>query len=101
MDTNYQSEFNRLRDWKNEEAVHLEELKGMIKRILERYPGGIPVGVPDGLTTFLQRYQEQHAEALRDVIEHPEIWSIVCDTNDIMRGASPFSLISSSILLKK
>ncbi len=89
MHKEYQKEFNRLRDWKNEEAGHLEKVKGMIQRVLERYPGGIPIGMPDDLTTFLQRSREQHAEALHDVIEHPEIWSIVCDTNDIMLGASP------------
>lgn len=88
MDTDYQKEFNRLREWKNDEAMHLDTLKSLIRRVMELYPGGIPVGQPAQLSSFLQQYRVQSTDELSAVIEHPEIWSIVCDTNDIMFGAS-------------
>ncbi len=88
MYTDYQREFNRLRTWKNEKSSHLDELKGLIKRVMELYPGGIPIGNPAHMPSFLQQLTENGAEELTAVIEHPEIWCIVCDTNDIMLGAS-------------
>jgi len=88
MYTDYQKEFNRLREWKNEEARHLDTLKDLIRRVMETYPTGIPVATPAQLSSFLQLKRNQNSEALSGAIEHQEIWSIVCDTNDIMLGAS-------------
>ena len=88
MATEYQKEFDRLREWRNEEASHLDTLKGLIRRVMEIYPGGIPAGTPDQLSAFLRLSREQSADELSAVIDHPEIWCIVCDTQDIMLDAS-------------
>lgn len=88
MHTDYLKEFNRLREDKRQADSHLDVLKGLIKRVMETFPKGIPAGKHDSWSSFLQYCRENSSDALSAVIEHPEIWSIICDQNDVMLSAS-------------
>ena len=88
MHTDHLTEFNRLRDRKREADSRLDVLRGLIKRLMESFPDGIPAGTRDSLPSFLQGFSGNTPDGLAPVIEHPQIWSIICDQHDIMLDAS-------------
>ncbi|MEI6126705.1 MAG: sigma 54-interacting transcriptional regulator, partial [Pseudomonadota bacterium] len=89
MQTEYLTEFNRLLEEKKKEDLHFATLKGLISSIIEIFPQGIYTQQHISLNNFLEECDKQLPEKACQAIKHKEIWSLVCDKNDIILAAAP------------